>query len=81
MFGSLFSGTPARFGTIFQDIRSKLGNIYQRAQEIPAVKAKLEEYKVPQFLQTAKQVGEAGKGVVSGLRQLYGLGQSIPLGR
>lgn len=77
MFGNIFSSAPSRFGSILQDVKSRFGNLYEKAQQIPAVKAKLEEFKVPEFIQTGKQAIEAGRGLASSLRQLYGLGRGL----
>lgn len=75
VFGSLFGSPSGKFGSFVTGLTQKLGNIYSKAKEIPAVQAQLEKYKIPQFIETGKQALETGKGIYSGLQQLGQLGK------
>ncbi len=86
VFGQLFKrvGSFGNLGNLLSQGVAKLGQLYKRAEQVPEIKAKLEQYKVPEFIEKAKQAYGIGKDVYSGIQQLrdvgqsaYGLGKSV----
>lgn len=75
VFGQLFPSVVSRFGSLFQKAPAKFGELYKRAEAIPEVKAKLEQYKVPEAIEKGKEAFKVGKDIYGGLRSLYDIGK------
>lgn len=74
VFGQLFQ-KGQKFGKIFQDATRKFSNLYDRAQQIPEVKAKLDEFNVPQIIEKGKQAFGVGQDLIGNFKQLLNLGR------
>lgn len=76
MFGQVLQPSQGNlFGSLFQNLGSKLGQIYQRAQASPVLAPLLEQYKIPQLVSSGKQVAESAKQLAPALQGLFGAGK------
>ena len=72
MFGQVLQPTQGNlFGSLFQNLGSKLGQIYQKAQASPVLSPLLQQYKIPELVESAKQVAPALQGLFGAGKQTF----------